>query len=226
MNLLIVEDEALLADSLQRGLTEAGYSITTVGDGEAALAEIRARSYDLVLLDLRLPKKSGIDVCRELRSEGNATLILMLTALDSLESKVEGLESGADDYLTKPFSFQELIARIHALLRRSTAPLPQTIFNIDDLVVNLLARTVQRGGQPVSLSSKEYALLEYFLRNINTVVTRQQIAQQVWNISSPTGTNVIDVYVNFLRQKLDIGSRKQLIHTVYRAGYVLKAPDQ
>ena len=226
MNLLIVEDEALLADSLQRGLTEAGYSITIVGDGEAALAEIRVRSYDLVLLDLRLPKKSGIEVCRELRSEGNTTLILMLTALDSLESKVDGLDSGADDYLTKPFSFQELIARIHALLRRSASPLPQTIFTIDDLAVNLLARTVQRGGQPISLSAKEFALLEYFLHNINAVVTRQQIAQQVWNISSPTGTNVIDVYINFLRQKLDIGSRKQLSHTVYRAGYVLKAPDQ
>lgn len=225
MNLLIVEDEAMLADSLQRGLTEAGYSVSIAGDGEAALAEIRAHGYDLVLLDWRLPKKSGIDVCRELRSEGNHTLIIMLTALDSIESKVDGLESGADDYLTKPFSFQELIARIHALLRRTVNPI-QTMFTIDDLVVNTLTRTVRRGGQPIVLSSKEFALLEYFLRNINTVLSRAQIAQQVWNIASHTGTNIIDVYINFLRQKLDIGSRKQLIHTVYRAGYVLKAPTQ
>jgi two-component system, OmpR family, copper resistance phosphate regulon response regulator CusR len=224
MNLLIVEDEAILADSLQRGLTEAGYSVSIVGDGEAALTEIRAHGYDLVLLDWRLPKKSGIDVCRELRSEGNHTLIMMLTALDSIENKVDGLKSGADDYLTKPFAFQELTARIHALLRRSIS-LPQTMFTIDDLVVNTLTRTVRRGGQSIGLSSKEFALLEYFLRNVNTVISRQQIAQQVWNIDSPTGTNIIDVYVNFLRQKLDIGSRRQLIHTVYRSGYLLKAPS-
>ncbi len=225
MNLLIVEDEEMLADSLQRGLSEAGYTVSVVGDGEAAIEEIRTHSYDLVLLDLRLPKKSGIDVCRELRTEGNRTPIIMLTALDSIESKVDGLESGADDYLTKPFSFQELIARIHACLRRAVST-TQTMFTIDDLVVDTLTRSVRRGGQPISLSSKEFSLLEYLLRNINTVLSRAQIAQQVWNISSDTGTNVIDVYINFLRQKLNTGSRRQLIHTVYRAGYVLKAPTK
>ena len=148
----------------------------------------------------------------------------MLTAMDSIENRVTGLESGADDYLIKPFSFQELLARIHALLRRA-ATATQTTYRVDDLAIDTMTRSVKRGGIPISLSTKEYALLEYFIRNVHTVLSRSQIAKDVWNISFDTGTNVIDVYVNYLRQKLDIGNRKQLIHTIYRSGYVMKEPD-
>lgn len=221
MKLLIVEDEIPLADSLKRGLTEAGYEVTVLTDGETAFAEARKNIFNLIILDWRLPLKSGVDVCRDLRSEGNRSLILMLTAMDSVESRILGLESGADDYLTKPFSFQELLARIHALSRRAEATV-QTTFTIDDLIVDTMTRTVTRGGQKISFSTKEYALLECFVRNQNRILSRNEIAERVWNITFETGTNVIDVYINYLRQKLDVGSRKQLIHTIYRSGYVMK----
>ena len=221
MKLLIVEDEIPLADSLKRGLTEAGYEVTVLTDGEIAFAEARKNIFNLIILDWRLPLKSGVDVCRDLRSEGNRSLILMLTAMDSVESRILGLESGADDYLTKPFSFQELLARIHALSRRAEATV-QTTFTIDDLIVDTMTRTVTRGGQKISFSTKEYALLECFVRNQNRILSRNEIAERVWNITFETGTNVIDVYINYLRQKLDVGSRKQLIHTIYRSGYVMK----
>lgn len=224
MNLLIVEDEETLSDSLKRGLTEAGYSVSVTHDGDTALNLVNTNQFDLLILDWRLPKKSGIEVTKQLRIDGNDILILMLTAMDDVESRVLGLETGADDYLTKPFSFQELLARIHALFRRSIVH-AQTTYMIDDLILDTLTRTVRRGDNKIILTTKEYALLEYFMRNIGTVLSRAQIAEHVWNISFDTGTNLIDVYVNYIRQKLDTGNRRQLIHSVYKVGYVMKLPD-
>jgi DNA-binding response OmpR family regulator len=220
--ILIVEDETGLAASIAAGLREERHIVDIAPDGEEAEFRAGAGCYDLIVLDLILPKKSGFDVCRSLRESGLKTPILMLTALDSISDKVKGLDCGADDYLTKPFSFEELLARVRALLRRG--PL-QTLTALDyaDVHLDLLTHQVIRAGREIELTAKEYALLEYFMRNPERVLTRTQLAEHVWDQNFDPFSNVIDVTVNHLRKKIEAGGQPRLIHAVRSMGYILKA---
>ncbi|MCB0265137.1 MAG: response regulator transcription factor [Calditrichia bacterium] len=221
MKVLIVEDEKKVAQFIERGLSEENFEVAVVNDGDAGLAMAMSNSFDLVILDLMLPGKSGLDVCRELRQYDTKIPVLMLTARDTVEDKVRGLECGADDYLTKPFSFDELIARLRALARRvERKDAPMLV--IDDLTVDVLTRKAFRSGEEIYLSAKEFDLLVYFLKNRNKVISRQMLAENVWDIHFDTGTNYIDVYVNYLRNKLKAGSGRQLIFTIRGSGYIMK----
>ena len=222
MRILVVEDERKIAEFVKKGLKAEGYAVDTADDGEEGRFLAGTGDYDLILLDLRLPKMDGVMLCRTLRAEKYAGPILMLTARDTVKDKVLGLDSGADDYLTKPFDFEELLARVRALLRKRGAGEP-TRLQVDDLVMDLVAHTVERGPQPIALTPKEFSLLEYFLRNAGAVVSRAMIAEHVWDIHFDSFTNVIDVSVNHLRNKVDRDFPKKLIHTVRGRGYVLKA---
>jgi heavy metal response regulator len=222
MRILVVEDERKIAEFVKKGLKAEGYAVDTAADGEEGRFLAGTGDYDLILLDLRLPKMDGVMLCRTLRAEKYAGPILMLTARDTVKDKVLGLDSGADDYLTKPFDFEELLARVRALLRKRGAGEP-TRLQVDDLVMDLVAHTVERGPQPIALTPKEFSLLEYFLRNAGAVVSRAMIAEHVWDIHFDSFTNVIDVSVNHLRNKVDRDFPKKLIHTVRGRGYVLKA---
>ena len=226
MRLLIIEDDPTIAGFLRQGLEELGYSVSVVADGKEGESQAAAGDYDLIILDLMLPGQSGVDVCRHLRQRGVATPILMLTALSSTGNKVEGLQAGADDYLVKPFEFEELAARILALLRRGQAT-EASVLRFEDLEMDLLKHQVTRGGRKIRLTPKEFALLEYFLRRPNRVLTRTNIGQQVWDMNFEYSGNVIEVYVSTLRRKIDQGFDKTLIHTVIGAGYMLSAepPD-
>jgi DNA-binding response OmpR family regulator len=224
MRILIIEDDERLSRFLKHGLTQDGFAVDTCGDGESALVEFEVNTYDLVILDWKLPGMDGIAVCKEIRKKASNVPILFLTAQDSITNKIEGLESGADDYLTKPFSFMELAARLQALLRRRYAPL-ETL-EIDDLVMNVPERKVTRGGTRIELSNKEFAILEFFIRNRNRLVTHASLSNHVWEIDFDTGTNVIYVYITQLRNKLNCGSRRPLIHTVRGAGYIFKEPEE
>ena len=220
MRLLVIEDDPTIAGFVRQGLEELGYAIDVAGDGRAGEAQAASGEYDLIILDIMLPGQSGIEVCRHLRQGGVATPILMLTALSSTGNKVEGLQSGADDYLVKPFDFEELAARVQALLRRGQAT-EAAVLRFDDLEVDLLKRQVRRAGNKIHLTAKEFALLEYFLRRPNRVLTRTNIGQQVWDMNFEYSGNVIEVYVSTLRRKIDKGYDKPLIHTVIGAGYML-----
>ena len=222
MRILIVEDERKIAEFLKKGLKAEGYAVDVAGDGEQGHFLAGTQDYDLMILDLRLPKMDGITLCRTLRSEKFAAPILMLTVRDSVKDKVLGLDSGADDYLTKPFDFEELLARVRALLRKRGAA-EATKLQADDLVIDLLAHTVERASKTIPLTPKEFALLEYLVRNAGVVVTRAMIAEHVWDVNFDSFTNVIDVSVNHLRSKVDRDFPKKLIHTVRGRGYVLKA---
>ncbi|MBL7996238.1 response regulator transcription factor [bacterium] len=224
MRILIIEDDERLSRFLKHGLTQDGFAVDTCADGESALVEFEVNTYDLVILDWKLPGMDGIEVCKEIRKKGSNVPVLFLTAQDSVTNKIEGLESGADDYLTKPFSFMELAARLQALLRRRYAPL-ETL-EIDDLVMNIPERKVTRGGIRIELSNKEFAILEFFIRNRNRLVTHAALTNHVWEIDFDTGTNVIYVYITQLRNKLNCGSRRPLIHTVRGAGYIFKEPEE
>jgi len=221
MRLLIIEDEKKVADFIKRGLKEEGYSIDVAFDGEEGHFQASSNEYDAIILDLMLPKIDGISLCRKLRQEKITTPVLMLTAKDSVKDKVTGLDSGANDYLTKPFSFEELLARIRALLRKSETATP-TKLQIVDLILDLLTHKVTRTGKEIILTNKEYALLEYLMRNPGSIVTRTMISEHVWDINFDTFTNVIDVYVNYLRNKIDKGHKKKLIHTVRGRGYTIR----
>lgn len=222
MRILVVEDERKIAAFLQKGLKAEGYAVDIAADGEEGHFLAGTQDYDLVILDLRLPKMDGLTLCRTLRADKFAGPILMLTVRDSVKDKVLGLDSGADDYLTKPFDFEELLARVRALLRkRGTAE--TTRLQADDLVLDLLAHTARRGPVEIPLSPKEFALLEYLLRNAGVVVSRAMIAEHVWDVHFDSFTNVIDVSVNHLRSKVDRDFAKKLIQTVRGRGYVLKA---
>jgi len=221
MRILLVEDDKKVASFIHKGLEEEGYAVDVAPDGEAGLFMGLDRLHDLIILDVMLPKKPGFQVLRELRQGSVATPVLLLTARDTVEDKVQGLDAGADDYLTKPFAFAELLARVRALLRRR-AEARASKLQIADLVLDPAARSVTRGGQPITLTNREFALLEYFLRNPGRVLTRTMIADHVWDYNFDTGTNVIDVYVNYLRKKVDAGREPKLLHTVRGAGYVLK----
>ena len=222
MRILLVEDDRKVASFIRKGLAEEGYAVDVAQDGETGLAMGLDRLHDVIVLDVMLPGKPGFQVVRELRQAKVTTPVLLLTARETVEDKVQGLDAGADDYLTKPFAFAELLARVRALLRRgrgAQAPLLQ----VADLVLDPATRTARRAGEPISLTNREFALLEYFLRNSGRVLTRTMIAEHVWDYSFDPGTNVIDVYVNYLRKKIDAGREPKLLHTVRGVGYVLKA---
>ena len=220
MRILVIEDEKKIASFIKRGLKEEGHMVDVAYDGEEGYQMSGENDYDLILLDIMLPKRDGISLCRQLRDDGVTTPVLMLTAKDSIQDKVTGLDSGADDYLTKPFAFEELLARIRALMRKHS-PLA-TKLQTGDLVLDMLSHRVTRAGKEILLTMKEYALLEYLMRNAGTVVTRTMITEHVWDIDFDTSTNVIDVYINYLRNKIDSGQQHKLIHTVRGRGYLLK----
>ncbi len=222
MHILVVEDEAKIAAFVQQGLEETGYHVTVARDGEAGLLEAQFNNYDLVILDVMLPKLDGIAVARKLRAARKATPILMLTARDSEKDKILGLDVGADDYLTKPFSFGEFLARVRALLRRDTLT-RASVMQVGDLEVDTAARRVRRGGQDVELSAREYALLEYLVHHAGQVVTRDLLAENVWS-DTDVESNVIDVYIRYLRQKIDAPFGTPLLHTVRGLGYTLRSP--
>jgi two-component system, OmpR family, copper resistance phosphate regulon response regulator CusR len=220
LRILLVEDEPSAAKILAKGLREQTYAVDIAADGEAALEQAYLNDYDLVILDVMLPGKDGFEVCRQLRADGSAVPILMLTARDEVENRIEGLDTGADDYLTKPFDFHELLARVRALLRRGPA-LHSEIINIADLTIDTRARQVWRAEIPVELTAKEYALLEYLARRANEVVSRADIAEHVWDENFDPFSNLIEVYIQRLRRKVDEDSAVKLIRTRRGEGYVL-----
>lgn len=223
MRVLLVEDEKNVAAFIKKGLEEEFYSVDIAEDGPDGLLMAMSNDYDLIILDIMLPGMNGIEVCKKIRERDRRVPILMLTAVDSVESKVLGLESGADDYLTKPFAFSELLARIKALLRR----VPDTVseLSIDNLKMELLTRRVYRGSKEITLTPKEFSLLEYLLRNSGRVLSRTQIIENVWGYNFDPGSNVVDVHIKFLREKIDSGFKRKLIHTVRGAGYILKVEN-
>ena len=224
MRILVVEDEKKVSSFIKRGLEEENYEVETAADGEEGLAMAAEKSYDLVVLDWMLPKKDGLAVVKELRSRKTMTPVLMLTAKDSLEDIVAGLDSGSDDYLTKPFAFAELLARVRALLRRSEMDRGAEI-RFADLRLDPVTHKVWRKDREIDLTAKEYGLLEYFMRNPNQVLTRTMIADHVWDYTFDSFTNIIDVYVNYLRKKIDkLGP--PLIHTIRGVGYTLRTPPE
>ena len=222
MRILIVEDEKKVAGFIKKGLEEETYAVDVAHDGEEGLHLAIEGYYDLIILDLMLPKMDGLEVLSELRGGKKDVPILLLTAKDTVEDRVTGLNKGADDYLTKPFAFSELLARVRVLLRRGKAEV-KTELQIADLSLNLVSHKVNRGGGEVELTGKEYSLLEYFMRNQGKVLTRTMIAEHVWDYNFDTFTNVIDVYVNHLRKKVDRGHSKKLLHTLRGVGYIMKA---
>jgi two-component system copper resistance phosphate regulon response regulator CusR len=225
MKVLVVEDDRIVGQYVQRGLVEQQYHVDLVGDGLEALRLISGGHYDLVVLDLRLPGMTGLEVLRTIRDRGVTTPILVLTAQDAVDYKVEALRSGADDYVTKPFAFEELLARLRALLRRGGAA-GSPVLEVADLRLDPQTRTVTRAGRRIDLTAKEFALLEFFLRQPGRVLSRALIAQHVWGVSFDTFSNVIDVYVNYVRRKIDADFEPKLLHTVRGTGYVLKVPDR
>ena len=220
MRILLVEDEPSAARMMAKGLREQTYAVDVAQDGEGALYQANVNDYDLIILDIMLPGKDGFEVCRELRAAGSPVPVLMVTARDTIDDRVEGLDTGADDYLTKPFDFRELLAHIRALLRRGQSLQPDTI-KVDDLEIDTMARQVRRGGRGVYLTAKEYALLEYLARRAGEVVARADIAEHVWDESFDPFSNLIEVYVQRLRRKIDDGHATKLLHTRRGAGYVL-----
>ena len=225
IRLLIIEDELKMATILRRGLEEEGIEVKVVLDGEKGLEEAQQGAWDLILLDLGLPGRDGLEVARQLREAGHLTPILMLTAWDSTEMKVRGLDAGADDYLTKPFEFAELLARIRALHRR-VAPEAVTRLQIGDLTLNLLNRRATRAGVEFQLTGKEFELLKFFMEHPDEPLSRQVLTEKVWHGTFDNLTNVIDVYINYLRNKIDRNFEPRLIRTVRSVGYILRTPDR
>lgn len=225
MRLLVVEDDPSVARFLEKGLQEERYAVDVARDGEEALCLAQHASYDLIILDVMLPKQDGLSICRVLRAKGQTMPVLLLTVRDSVEDKVKGLDSGADDYLTKPFTFAELLARVRALLRRGTVQ-PQPRLKVADLELDPVSHRVWRGGIEIALTNKEYALLEYLLRNADRVLTRTAIIEHVWNIHYDTMTNIVDVHIRALRAKIDRPFSPRLIRTVRGIGYVLQTPRE
>jgi len=223
MRVLVVEDSRRLAGIVKRGLLEEGYAVDNAYDGEEAEFMAETTPFDVIILDIMLPKKDGLAVCRDLRAKNVNTPILMLTAKDSVEDKVTGLDCGADDYLVKPFAFSELLARIRALLRREVLPKTQKL-QVGDLSLDPQSREVWRNGDRLELTAKEYAILEYFIRRPNAVVTRTMLGESVWDYEFDGLSNIIDVYVRRIRQKIDVEGQASLIQTVRGAGYRLRVP--
>ncbi len=221
MRILIIEDEPSLLKSISRRLREEGYSVDTAEDGEDGQELIEVVEYDCIILDIMLPVINGLAVLKHIRNKGIKIPVLLLTAKDAIEDKVKGLDLGADDYLTKPFSFDELLARIRALLRRQNES-KETTLKAVDLILDTVSHTVSRGGNDIELTAKEYAILEYMLRNKGRLLTRSQIADHVWNYDFEGNSNIVDVYIRYLRKKIDDDFDSKLLHTVRGSGYMLK----
>ncbi len=223
MNLLIVEDDESVASFLKQATTEAGYAPQLVDDGLDALEIARAGDFDLILLDVMVPRMDGFEICRRLRAARVATPILIITARDLLDDKVTGLDSGADDYIVKPFQVAELLARVRALLRRgSSSPV---VLRVADLLLDPVSRQVTRAGNPITLSATEYTLLEYLMRNAGRVLTRSMLLEHVWQYDFGGNDNVLDVYISYLRRKIDRGFSPALIHTIRGVGYMVSGHD-
>jgi heavy metal response regulator len=220
MRVLVVEDELKIARFIAKGLREEGYAVDIARNGEEGLLFAKSAPYDLIILDLLLPKVDGITVCRQIRDSDLGVAILVLTARDSIEDRVTGLDAGADDYLVKPFAFTELLARMRALLRRPRASANNTL-QVGDLVMDLVKHKVERGGVQIDITQKEYSLLEYMMRNQGQALTRTQIMQHVWNYDFYAGSNVVDVYIRYLRKKIDEGRETKLLRTVRGVGYTI-----
>ncbi len=221
MRILVVEDERDLNNVIVKKLTLEGYGVDSCSNGLDALEYIETGEYDAVILDIMLPKLNGIGVLERLRAKNNMTPVLFLTARDSIEDRVKGLDSGADDYLVKPFAFAELLARVRVLTRKKTGN-ATNVFSLADLTVNCDNHTVTRRGKSISLTSKEFSILDYMIRNKGVVLLREQIERHIWNFDYEGGSNIVDVYVRYLRKKIDDGFDIKLIHTIRGAGYVLK----
>jgi len=224
MRILLVEDDRRIASFVAKGLREQAYAVDVVGDGDEAAYKLSINDYDAAILDVMIPGRDGFQVCRELRAAGMSLPVIMLTARDTVRDRITGLDSGADDYLTKPFAVTELLARLRALLRRGRVVRPATI-NIADLVLDTGAQQALRKGRTLALTTKEYALLEYLAREAGRVVSRAEIAEHVWDENFDPLTNLIDVHINRLRRKVDNGFAVKLIHTRRGAGYMLAAPE-
>ncbi|MDB5118088.1 MAG: Response regulator MprA [Mucilaginibacter sp.] len=223
-HICLVEDEQKVASFICKGLEEHGYKVTTASTGGTAKNLFKTEIFDLLILDVMLPDINGIELCRQIRLTDTNTPILMLTALDQIQNKVSGLKAGADDYLVKPFHFSELLARIEALLRRQIANVKEEdhVLLFDDLKLDTWSNIVERAGIEIILTAKEYTLLELFMRHPNKILSREYIAEQVWKIDFDTGTNFIDVYINYLRKKIEKGFKNKLIHTVIGMGYIMR----
>jgi DNA-binding response OmpR family regulator len=224
-SILVIEDEEKVASFLRQGLEEEGFKVDLSGDGLTGFEKIMANNYDLLLLDLMLPGKSGEEICCGLREKGNTIPIIILTARDMVEDKVALFNCGADDYLVKPFEFEELLARIGALLRRPRDP-SGTVMNYHDLTINLMNNKVTRNGESINLSAREFQLLAFMLKNRDTVVTKEQLITEVWQLDFDPHTNVVDVYMNYLRSKIDKPFPDKLLHTVRGKGYILQLRNQ
>lgn len=221
MRILVADDEKDLNAVITKRLSYEKFSIDSCHNGEEALDYLRFAEYDAVILDIMMPKKSGLEVLAWLRSNRKTTPVLLLTAKDAISDRVTGLNAGADDYLVKPFSLDELVARIHAITRRSTG-IVTNVMTAGDLTINLNTHTVDRGGKIINLSSKEFAILEYLVRNKGNVLSREKIEEHIWNYDYEGGSNVIDVYISYLRKKVDGDSEQKLIHTIRGIGYIIK----
>lgn len=223
VRILLIEDEFKTIQSLRQGLEEQNWTVDTATDGDAGWLLATENQYDVIVSDIIMPGMSGLEICRQLRENGQKTPFLMLSALGHTDDKVLGLEAGADDYLSKPFEFREFLARVKALARRPVATVrPENVLRFGDLVQDLDAKIVRRGDREINLTPREFDLLEFFLRNPGRVLSKTEIAEKVWDLDFDTGTNVIEVYVNYLRNKVDKGFETKLIHTQFGQGYVLK----
>ncbi len=222
VSVLIIEDEPKVLAFIRQGLNELGFRTQVAQKGLEGLEKAESDDFDVIIIDLLLPQMHGLDVCRHIRKKKPKTKILMLTALGTLDDKLRGFESGADDYLVKPFDFPELVARIKSLLRRSVESENQNILQISDMTMNLNSKEVVRGGKKIDLTAKEFMLLEYLIRNQGRVVSKVEIAEKIWDAKFDSRTNVIEVYINFLRKKIDRGFEKKLIYTLIGMGYVLR----
>lgn len=220
MRILLVEDERKINNAVAQALREESYAVDTAFDGDEADLLLGVNDYDLIVLDILLPKQDGLTLCASARARGSRTPILMLTARDSVQDRVQGLDSGADDYLVKPFNMDELLARVRALLRRDTGP-KTTRLQVDDIVVDTLSHRVTRAGMAIELTSKEYAVLEYFMRHPGQVLTRTMISEHVWDEEFDSFSNIIDVYIRRLRRKIDDNHNTKLIHTIRGSGYLV-----
>lgn len=220
MRLLVVEDEVKLSNLLKRGLTEAGYAVDAVGDGQHGLWMARENAYDAILLDVMLPDADGFDVCTKLRADGCWSPVLMLTARVEIDDRVRGLDAGADDYLTKPFAFDELLARLRSLTRRAPTQRP-AVLNVGELTLDPASRSVTKQGQPIALTRTEFSLLECFMRHPGVALSRSRLTQQVWDFAFEADSNVVDVYVGYLRHKIDRPFGTETLHTVRGVGYRL-----
>ena len=221
MRVLVVEDERDLNRILVKALSAEGYSADACFDGVEALEYLSGAQFDVVILDVMMPRMDGMELLRRMRSSGNDTPVILLTAMDSVPDRVRGLDTGADDYLVKPFSFDELMARIRVVTRKRTGA-ATNVFTLADLTVDTASHTVTRGGRTITLSSKEFALLEYLIRNKGTVLSRESIENNLWNYDYSGGSNVVDVYISYLRRKIDNGFSKKLIQTVWGVGWVMR----